>query len=153
MSVRFGLRLRVATVPVIAGAALMLLLLGTSASHAGILTPQQIGFDAEDLERSLSGEQSGSSSVPYNAPTGPAGKDQDQRPSPMELLKDSLPGGQSSSSSSSSTGGAGGTGSVFALSNTIILVDDSFLRRLPEDHGLSLPDPPGTDLLRPPRSA
>jgi hypothetical protein len=40
---------------------------------------------------------------------------------------------------------------ICLLSSAITLADDTSLSRLPEDHGLSLPDPPGTDLLRPPR--
>ena len=123
-------------------------------AHAGIQLPQQVGFDAKDLEQSLDDEAGAgsSSSSQRNSDSWPPTNNDDQ-PNPLGLLNSPLPtSNSSSSSSSSSAGGATGSGVVLCLFNgTIALTDDACLGRLAEDHGLSLPDPPGTDLLRPPR--
>jgi hypothetical protein len=129
-----------------------------STAFAGILLPQQISFDADDIEQILASESSqastgaSSSSSRRHLPEWPA-KDQGQPSSPLELAN-SLPTSTSSSTTSSpAPGGAVGSGVVLCLlNNTITVQDDSPLGMLAEDHGFSLPDPPGTDLLRPPQS-
>lgn len=143
---------RFESVPAIIAAVLATMLIGTSAAHAGILAPQQLGYDVKDLERSLGGTQSSSSSAPDSKQSS-ADSERDKKIDPLGLLKATLPGSQSSSSSSSSSAGGAGSGVVLAyLSGTVIMPDDSPLGRLPDDHGLSLPDAPGTDLLRPPKA-
>jgi hypothetical protein len=142
---------RTESVPAMIAAVLVTLLIGTSPAHAGILAPQQIGYDIKDLERSLGSTQSGSSSAPDSKQSS-ADSERDKKIDPLGLLTATLPGNQSSSSSSSSSSGGAGSGVVSAhMSGTVFMPDDSPLGRLPEDHGLSQPDPPGTDLLRPPR--
>lgn len=124
---------------------------------AGILLPQQISVDANDLERFLadgsSQSSTGTSSPARRHSANWPGDQRDEPSSPLELAQ-SLPTGGSSSSTTSSPapGGAVGSGVVVCLLNsTLALNDDSPLGTLAEDHGLSLPDPPGTDLLRPPQ--
>lgn len=136
---------------VIALAVVVLSTAGTAS--AGIIVPQPIAFDAQDLERSMSRDTA--AKVPAastNAPLSPA-RNGNQQPDPLALLKTTWPGDSSSSSNSSSTGGNGvGTGVTMCWCQVhVVLADDASLGQLPEDHGLSLPDPPGTDLLRPPR--
>lgn len=141
--------------PAILAVALVMLFVSVNAAQAGILLPQPIGFDAKDLDQSLSDNHasgSSSSSTPQESQQWPP-SDNDQQPSPLGLLNAPLPAGHSSSNTStSSSGGAAGSGMALCLLNgTISVTDDLALGRLAEDHGLSLPDPPGTDLLRPPR--
>ena len=124
-------------------------------SNAGILLPQEVGFDANDLERALSEDGTAgaaTSSRGRESQSWPP-RENDKEQNPLGLLNSPLPMGNSSpSSSSSSAGGAVGSGIVLCLFNsTIAIADDAPLGRLAEDHGLSLPDPPGTNLLRPPR--
>jgi hypothetical protein len=118
---------------------------------AGILLPEEISFDTQDLERHFNGDEDGAGSVPSKSPV----QTSNENGKTPNRLKATLPTGNSSSSSTSSTssaGGAAGPGIVLCLFNsTIAIADDSPLGRLAEDRGLSLPDPPGTDLLRPPR--
>ena len=140
--------------PVVVGLTAMLAFASwAGTAQAGILLPEQVGFDAKDLERSLSDEGAGSSRSSKNeTPSWPSDNDDQQR-TPLGLLKSSLPTSSSSSSSSSSGSGAVGSGVVLCIFNSTITIDDDApLSRLAESHGLSLPDPPGTDLLRPPRS-
>jgi hypothetical protein len=138
-------------------AAVAALLVGANSCHAGILLPDEVGFDADDLERALKALDQGgtSSSSGQNSPQSWPPEDDNQSRDPIGLLKSSLPmGGGSSSTSTSLSGGAIGSGVVLCLLNgTITHRDDTQLGRLPEDHGLSLPAPPGTYLLRPPRNA
>lgn len=133
----------------VAATAIVLGLFAASVAHAGIVAPSQIGFSAEDLEQSLkpggAGTASSSGRDSQSSPTN-------QQHDPVGLFRSSLPTSNSSSSSSSSSVGVGGSGSgVYVSNTTIILQDDPPLGRLSEDRGLSLPDPPGTDLFRPPR--
>jgi hypothetical protein len=130
-----------------------------STASAGILLPQQVTFDEKDLAQDLAaGLAPRSSSAGTSAPArrhSPVWPEENSNEpnSPLELAS-SLPTGTSSSTTSSpSPGGAVGSGVVLCvLNNTLTLQDDSPLGTLAEDHGFSLPDPPGTDLLRPPRS-
>ena len=122
---------------------------------AGIVSPAPISFDAKDLERELSASNAHcGSSAPRNSQQAPL-RDDGQDPNQPDHLKPGIPLNQNSSSSSSSSAGgpAGSVAALGVLSGTIAIADDSLLGRLAEDHGLSLPDPPGTDLLRPPRNA
>jgi hypothetical protein len=139
----------------------MLVMFSAASCHAGILMPAQVTFDADDLEKAIdSASTAGASSASQSAQTGPrriardwwSDEHRDQN-SPLELAKSNLPTGSTSSSTSSSpAGGAPGSGGVVCmLSASLDLRDDSPLGQLAEDHGFSLPDPPGTDLLRPPR--
>jgi hypothetical protein len=145
-------------VPVLALAAICVLLsVRATPCHAGILLPQQVSFGESDLVESLdsaSRSHSGTSSVPsrHRSHEWPA-QDGNEPSTPLELAS-SLPTGNtgSSSTSNSSTGGAIGSGVVFCVLNgTLSLRDDSPLGHLAEDHGFSLPEAPGTDLLRPPQ--
>ena len=137
--------------------ALALLLSSSSVCHAGILLPQQVGFDAQDLDQAMDtgdaagGASSGSGGASNSWPPN----NDDQQPGRLDLLKPSLPvRSSSSSSSSSSAGGAAGSNVVLCLfSGTTMIADDASLGRLAEDHGLSLPEAPGTDLFHPPRAA
>ena len=151
----FGCRIMryvLSPLPVAILAAVVVMLSSATVARAGILMPQQVGFDANDLDRDL-GAGAGSSSSRQNSPQSPP-SDNDRQSNPLDLLKSSLPTSSSSSSTStSSAGGAVGSGVVLCVfNNTLTLRDDSPFGQLAEDHGLSLPDPPGTDLLRPPRS-
>jgi hypothetical protein len=143
---------RCSFVPAIFAAAVLVLLISACTSQAGILLPQQIGFDAKDLARSLSDNQASGSTAQHDTSQFPRGE-QDQQPGPLGLLKGSFPMSHSSSSSSSSSGGgvAGASAALCLANSAITNEDDSSIGRLTENHGLSLPDPPGTDLLRPPR--
>jgi hypothetical protein len=143
--------------------AALCVLLSSSAKHcwAGILVPPQVSFDANDLERAIEqgaseqgasrssdGTSSSSRRVSHDWPAD----ESDQPTSPLELANSLPTGTTSSSTTSSSPGGAIGSGAVqCVLNSTLTLQDDSPLGTLAEDHGFSLPDPPGTDLLRPPR--
>lgn len=132
--------------------ALSFALLAGDTAQAGIVLPQEVGFDAADLDQSFSATQSGGASSSSSSQR-PIGED---TPSPPghEDLHTALPASPSSSSSSTSTSGAGSSPTlvVFTLSRTVLVPDDACLGRLAEECGLSLPMPPGTDLLRPPRS-
>jgi hypothetical protein len=154
--------MRRVVVPVLALAAVCVLLsLHATPCRAGILLPQQVSFGECDLEKAvnsaaathggLASGASTSSSNRHRSPDWPA-SDGDQPSSPLELAKSLPTGSSTSSTSTSSTGGAIGSGVVFCVLNgTLTLHDDSPLGLLAEDHGFSLPEPPGTDLLRPPR--
>lgn len=138
----------------LAVAALAVLLTDASFARAGILAPQQVNFGLSDLDRALADRGaagSSSSSADSRETPFPFG-DRDSHDS--DLPKLGMPVGHSTSTSTSSSTGVGaGSGIVLCLfSSTITITDDATLGRLPEDHGLSLPDPPGTDLLRPPRT-
>lgn len=128
-----------------------------STTFAGILLPDQISFEADDIEQYLADNNSQGSTSSSSSPArhrSPAWPDENSNEpsSPLELAN-SLPTGTSSGTTSSpSPSGAVGSGAVLCvLNSTINLQDDSPFGTLAEDHGLSLPDPPGTDLLRPPR--
>jgi len=146
----------------------MLAMQAASTCQAGILMPEQVTFDEQDLAASLATRESASStdtrhptpdtcsssSTPLRRiqPDWWNQENQDENV-PFELTKSKLPTGttSSSTSSSSSVAGAAGSSVVCLLSTPLNLRDDSPRGQLAEDHGLSLPDPPGTDLLRPPR--
>lgn len=124
---------------------------------AGIIAPQQMDFNADDLAQSLQDGAGAGASSTSSSPNRPNSQRlplvyNDEQIDPLSWLDSHLPsGGTTSSSTSTSAGGAVST-FVCALGSTIALGDDSPLGQLAEDHGLSLPDPPGTDLLRPPRA-
>jgi hypothetical protein len=120
---------------------------------AGIIAPAPPAFGQKDLDQALADQTAAcDNAAQKNSPSMPP-EDRDQNRGPSDHLKTAIPVNQSSSSSSSSSGGGPlGIGAAFcALGTTNLSADDSLLGRLPEDHGLSLPNPPGTDLLRPPR--
>lgn len=123
-----------------------------SLSKAAIVTPTPIGFDAKDLDRTLNDNKAGCGSSSKNSQQFPL-EDRDQNSRHSEHLKAAIPSSQNSSSSSTtSTCGPAGSGVSLCMFNSTITIADNFLLgRLPAEHGLSLPDPPGTDLLRPPR--
>jgi hypothetical protein len=142
--------LRPSSLAAITIAAMVVVFAGANTSKAGILVPEQISFGDKDLERELQNNEASSTSAPH---TLPSPTEQDRHRNPFAHLNDSLPNSQSSGSSSSTGGGVTGGGVALALlSGTIAPADDPSIGRLPEDHGLSLPNPPGTDLLRPPRA-
>jgi len=134
----------------------------TSTCQAGILMPEQVTFDENDLAASLATRDSASSTASTSTSSASAPVRRIQRDwwseedrggnVPFELSKSKLPTGTTSSSTSSSpVAGATSSTVVCLLSAPLNLQDDAPLGQLAEDHGLSLPDPPGTDLLRPPR--
>jgi hypothetical protein len=150
------------------GCIALAMLAAASTCEAGILLPEQVTFNENDLERAL--ENGGrnlaaglaprdtscsSSSTPIrriNRDWWNENERDENRPFELANYHNSPTGSSSSSTSTSSGGGAPGSGAVVCLlSGTLNLRDDSPLGHLAEDHGLSLPDPPGTDLLRPPR--
>lgn len=144
---------------VFATGCMLAMLSAASTCQAGILMPEQVTFDEQDLAASLATRDSAQSSSAASAATpvrrierdwwSDEERDENQ---PFELAKSNLPTGSTSSSTSPSpVGGATGSNVVCLLSTSLILPDDSPLGQLAEDHGLSLPDPPGTDLLRPPQ--
>jgi hypothetical protein len=141
--------MRCTSVPAIIAVALGIGLLSATVSEAGIVLPEQFNFDASDLEQSASAGQAGTASP--SASDLPTNEDED--PKQSVLLKVVLPSGSSSTSNSptSTSRVAGSGGMLCVVNNTITVADDSSCGRLSEDHGLSLPDPPGIDLLRPPR--
>ncbi len=131
------------------------LALGVSTSEAGILLPQQISFDAQDLDQLATDAEglAGSAGASSDSTTWPANEDE-QQPDPMELLHSPLPLQNTSSSSSSSSAGIAGFNVVLCLFSSVTTIsDDGPTGRLAEDRRLSLPDAPGNDLLRPPRVA
>jgi hypothetical protein len=142
---------------IISFAALVVLSSHARDAQAGILLPEQIDFTADDLEQSMSAratEGAGSSSSRHrdSQPLSPMNDSEHQEQLGLEHAN--LPSGTSSGGSSSSSSPAGGSMSAGAIgwsATTIAIQDDSPIGRLAEDYGLSLPDPPGTDLLRPPR--
>jgi hypothetical protein len=142
---------------VIVSAAVLVPFLMRSDSRAAILPPEQIDFSASDLERSIRDDSSGAGATSDSRNSDPSQSDeQSQQQQLINLLQSNLPsGGSSAGSSSTSSSSSGGSSSAnaigWSLNSTIAIRDDAPLGRLPEDHGLSLPDPPGTDLLRPPR--
>lgn len=140
------------------------MLCAASKCQAGILMPEQVTFDEQDLDNDLAAglSQRSSSSAAATSSSSTSVRriqrdwwNQEHRDEniPFELTKSKLPTGTTSSSTSSSSSVAGATSStvVCLLSAPLNLRDDSPLGQLAEDHGLSLPDPPGSDLLRPPR--
>lgn len=146
--------------PLLMLAALSVMLSASATNcQAGILMPQQVSFDANDLERAL---DAGPSTASAGATSSSSRRtshewppsDSDQPSNPLEFVKSLPTSNSSSSTSTSSAGGAVGSGVVLcAFNNTLTLRDDSPLGQLAEDHGFSLPEPPGTDLLRPPQAS
>jgi hypothetical protein len=131
-----------------------LLVLGATVGQAGIQLPQQVNFNAEDLEEALRAHASGATST--SSTSRRASRDDDEVADPSRFLKTSAPSGSNSTGSTSSTSSGSGASSLLVVlcefSGTTVLADDATLSELPEDHGLRLPDPPGTELLRPPRA-
>ena len=130
-------------------AAVSVLLTTTHECKAAIVSPSPVGFDAKDLGREFADSYaSSSSSTPDNSQQLPA-EENDPNRSRSDYLRTSIPLSQnSSSSSSSSAGGLAGSGAVVCMLNCkAVIPEDSLLGRLTEDHGPSLPDPPGTNLL------
>jgi hypothetical protein len=119
---------------------------------ASIVVPDAAGLSSNDFEF-LSSNQASSSPAPTSSDDSePA--DNFQKSDPWDFLKALGPGGSTTSSSSTSSGGASGASwGLCVLADTEICGDDSNCGRLAEDRSLFLPDPPGTDLLRPPRCA
>ena len=140
-------------------AAAIALLACASGAQAGILLPQPVGFSEGDLEKSLCAKLAGGASSTSSGDRNsqlPSQNSDDNSPNPLGLLKVHLPIGgtsSSSSSSSSSTGGVGASMVVCSLNSTITIMDNTTLSRIADDRGIALPDPPGTNLLRPPRAA
>lgn len=137
----------------IGAAVTIAVLAATPRCQAGIMTPAPIGFDTKDLERELAASKSSGAAVPQHSQPGPD-KYGDQSPQQRDYFQTIPANSTSSNSSSSSSGGPSssiGT-AVGALNTALLLADDALLGRLPDEHGLMLPDPPGTDLLRPPRA-
>jgi hypothetical protein len=137
-------------------AAIILLTLEGRSAHAGIVAPEAIDFGADDLERSLYDGSGGACAAPSESESpSPLPTDDCARLALLGLLNNSssLPTGGSSPSSSSSTSGAYGSGAMIpcVISGLCNMHGDAQINQLAENHGLSLPDPPGTDLLRPPR--
>jgi hypothetical protein len=122
-------------------------------ASAGIIAPQHLNFSSDDLAKALQdmGSGSTSSSAPgrRNSPRLPVSEG-DQPANPLGLFDSSLPSGGTSTSGSPSGAGAAGA-AVSTLSSCLLLQDDLPLERLAVEQGLCLPDPPGTDVLRPPR--
>ena len=140
--------------PLVAIFAMGLGLLLASMGEAAIVGPAPVSFDQNDLDKSLNDSKAGcGSSAPDHCRHVPA-DEHDRNSDGLERLKAALPLGQGSSSSSSSSAGGGATAGAMpcVFNSTVALSDDSPLGRLAEDHGFTLPDPPGTDLLRPPRA-
>jgi hypothetical protein len=140
------------------GIASLLLSMSSAATvHAGILQPDEIKFTAEDLERSLSIHESyGAGSSSRHSDFHPASNDERDQRELFGLKQANLPSsGSSPGSSSSSSSTTSGSMTAGAIASTVnyssAIRDDSPLGRLAEGLGLTLPDPPGTDLLRPPR--
>jgi hypothetical protein len=127
-------------------------------AQAAIQLPDQISFSADELERTFlenaAGGAGSSSSRHSDSPQGPT---ENTNPSTERfgLLQGQVPSGGASSNGSTSSTSSGGSTSAGAIGNpltrTIAVRDDEPLGLLTEEQGLWLPDPPGTDLLRPPR--
>ena len=116
-----------------------------------IVVPDSIVLDTTDLE-SLFSSNTSSSSAPENS-SDPEPENNLQKSDPWDFLKALGSGGSTTSSSPTSSGGASGASwGLCVLADTEICGDDSNCGRLAEDRSLFLPDPPGTDLLRPPRT-
>ena len=114
-----------------------------------IVVPDAVGLNANYFE-CLSVNKAISSSAPENS-KDPEPENDLQKSDPWDFLKGLGPGG--STSSTSSSGGGSGVSYALCILGTQICEDDSSCGRLAEDRSLFLPDPPGTDLLRPPRCA
>jgi hypothetical protein len=140
--------------PLIVAFATVLGLSLASVGKGAIVGPVPVSFDQKDLDKSLDDSKSGcGSSAPMNSrqiPSDEHGRNSDG----LDRLKAALPLSQGSSSSSSSSAGGGATFGAMpcVFNSTAAISDDSPLGCLAEDHGFTLPDPPGLDLLRPPRT-
>jgi len=126
----------------------------TSESQAGIIAPQAVSFDAQELEASLSGDSARSDMSTEGRDAPLPLDDGDSSPTPLGLLKSSLPpNGNSSSGSSSPTGGAGTNVIAYVLSSAVTFEDDpAAVGKVAETRRLSLPDAPSSELLRPPHA-
>lgn len=122
--------------------------------QAGIVGPAPISFGVEDLERELASKSShGSATIPDRAHQLPMENEGDPTQGPSARLKPAAPVGSTSSSGSSSNVNSSGAGNALCVSEKNLAdSDDSPSGRLTDPYGLFLPDPPGTDLLRPPRA-
>jgi hypothetical protein len=124
-----------------------------SAGEAAIVGPAPVSFDQKDLDKSLNDSKAGcGSSAPDHFRHVPS-DERDRNSDGLDRVKAALPVGQGSSSSSSSSAGGGATSGAMpcVFNSTVATSDDSPLGHLADDHGFTLPDPPGTDLLRPPQ--
>jgi hypothetical protein len=146
---------RTQILPTLIGVAAIAVSLHGSIAQAAIQLPDQIGFSTTDLERALSTSASSGAGTSSGQSDSRQHSDDDNQERELLGLQDAnLPSGGGSSGSStnsSSSGGFSANAIGWLVNSTIAIRDDSPLGRLAEDHGLSLPDPPGTDLLRPPR--
>jgi len=166
------MNLRLPALLLTAGCIAFAMLAAASTCDAGILLPEQVTFNEQDLAASLATHGAASASSPDTRHPTPdtsssatpirriqrdwwnENERDENRPFELANYHNSPTGSSSSSTSTSSVGGAPGSGGVVCLlSGTLNLRDDSPLGTLAEDHGLSLPDPPGIDLLRPPQFA
>jgi hypothetical protein len=147
---------RTQILPTLISVAAIAVSLHGSIAQAAIQLPDQIGFSTTDLERALSNNaSSGAGATSGQSDSRRNRSDDDNQERELLGLQDAnLPSGGGSSGSStnsSSSGGSSANAIDLLVNSTIAIRDDSPLGRLAEYHGLSLPDPPGTDLLRPPR--
>lgn len=126
----------------------------TTSAEASILVPEESAWDLESPSDSGMNAPSTSSSSngehrglpPSHAPV-PGQSDDD-----YALFKHSSPNGSTSSSSSSSGMNFGAPTSV-AIFTTPLAPQDNLCGWLRGEKQFSLPEPPGLDLLRPPRQA
>jgi hypothetical protein len=125
-------------------------LLGSTA-QASIVCPELATIELEDLLPAADvGTSSGSRSAPAEEPS----EDGNEQELARLLSPSAIPSSGSTSGTSSSGSGAGGSnatalGSVAA----IVLCDADVVRWVAGEQRLTLPTPPGNDLLRPPQSA
>ena len=117
-----------------------------------IVVPDSFGVNSNQFD-CLSDNYASSSPAPKNSNNSEPAEDL-QKTDPWDFLKAIGAGGSTApSSSTSSTGGASGVSCVLCVfGGTKIRGDDSNCGRVAEVRSLFLPDPPGTDLLRPPRA-
>lgn len=115
------------------------------------MQPEQ-SFDFEEMLERIDQGTYGTGSTPSS--DQPAGSQEKDSPTPdqqrVELLGDASP--TSSSSSSTSTGGANGSANALASSAASPSHDALVVGRVAGERALRLPEPPGTDLLRPPQA-
>lgn len=142
-------------------AAAIVICLECTFSHGAIYEPPQVGFSVDDLERELSTDavvysrQLSSDSMSSRFGSAEFPSDESEMPdNPLEFVKSWLPTGNSSSGTSNSTTGGGvlSNGVMCALNTTTTILENVLVGQLTEHQPVSLPDPPGTNLIRPPRT-
>jgi len=120
-------------------------------AEASIECPAMPAFELEDLEHSMdAGSSAGSASGSHSAPAQER-SDEGQRLVHLGCPTAIPSSGSTTSSPSSGSGASSASATTLGSATAAMLNDADVVRWVAGEQRLSLPTPPGNDLLRPPQ--